>query len=233
MKFGSHENFPLYSNPKHPWYGMGYSTIPPNSLCPSHPHALSDGMGHPAVFVSHALSVFLNPEWSCGWHDLTEHSGILTGGLTSLNRWQAPLHIPAFNKGKSQLSVVEVQERSRYRCWTRHWKCETEIFSLQSSLPIGYKATVVSKSPYSLYANGPEVNDSCAVLFSMASQPGCWQATLCIIHSILLRFVSFMLRVLFILCSILKVLTKQVTSEVCWIHSPGVAYHTQRGLIAK
>ena len=140
---------------------------------------------------------------------------------------------PCINKGKSQLSVVEVQERSRYRCWTRHWKCETEIFSLQSSLPIGYKAIVVSKSPYSLYANGPEVNDSCAILFSMASQPGCWQATLCIIHSILLRFVSFMLRALFILCSILKVLTKQVTSEVCWIHSPGVAYHAQQGLIAK
>ena len=45
-------------------------------------------------------------------------------------------------------------------------------------LPISCEAIVVSKSPYSLLPNGLEVNDSCTILFSMASQPSCWQATL-------------------------------------------------------
>ena len=74
---------------------MGYSTVPPNSLCSSvlmhcqmgwHillcpmlylQSPLSILSSKNQLFVSHALSMLFNPGWSCEWHDLTEHSDIL------------------------------------------------------------------------------------------------------------------------------------------------------------
>ena len=48
-------------------------------LCPMlyFQSALSILSSKSQLFVSHALSMFLNPGWLCEWHDLTEHSGIL------------------------------------------------------------------------------------------------------------------------------------------------------------
>ena len=96
--------------------------------------------------------------------DITKSVEIMLAPFLSLHSTRVKASCQQYNKYTYMLNMS-----------LKTWK----IYSVL--LPISCEAIVVSKSPYTLLPNGLEVNDSCTIWFSMASQPSCWQAALWIL----------------------------------------------------